>query len=133
MEEEINAAAIPESAADRLAPQKKEPNVYTPEFKLAAVQEFLARGDGITRAEFCREKGLVTSTFDGWYWKYNGLERGNVRGDGQKRQAPIDVTDALRPIVGKIPGKTATVRANGVELEMNADGMRMLVEALKLC
>lgn len=55
-------------------------------------------GDGISRASFAREKGIPPSTFDGWLWKYAGIERGHARESANGLPAavkprPIDVTD----------------------------------------
>ncbi len=37
---------------------KRELTVYSPELKLAMVREYLAAGQGVTRAEFARGKGI---------------------------------------------------------------------------
>jgi hypothetical protein len=112
---------------------KKEANVYSPELKLALVQEFLALGPGAVRAHFARSKGIPDGTFDGWYWKYSGIERGHAREAGSRAVAPIDVTDALRPAARSPLGKTAVIKANGVAIELDADGMALLLEAIRRC
>ncbi len=38
---------------------KRELTVYSPELKLAMVREYLAAGQGVTRAEFARGKGIA--------------------------------------------------------------------------
>ena len=112
---------------------KRETNVYSPELKLAMVQEYLATGQSASRAEFARAKGIPSGTFDGWYWKYSGIERGHAKEAGSRAVAPIDVTDALRPAARSPLGKTAVIRANGVTFEIGADGMALLLEAIRRC
>ena len=46
MDEEIDEALAAGSQAAAFAASKMQPTVYSPEFKLAAVQEFMARGEG---------------------------------------------------------------------------------------
>lgn len=115
------------------ATAKRETTVYSPELKLAMVQEYLATGQNATRAEFARAKGIPSGTFDGWYWKYSGIERGHAKEARSCAVAPIDVTDALRPAARAPLGKTAVIRANGVAIELGADGMALLLEAIRRC
>lgn len=115
----------------------KASTVYSPELKLSLVNEYLSRGDGISRASFSREKGIPPSTFDGWLWKYSGIERGHARESGKSlsampRPQPIDVTGALRSASPQRK-PTATIRISGVEIETDAAGFAMILEALRGC
>lgn len=130
MEEELDGTASP-------APGPREATVYGPELKLAMVKEYLSRGDGISRASFAREKGIPPSTFDGWLWKYAGIERGHARESAgvpsaMPRSQPIDVTGAIRSAATQRK-PTATIRISGVEIETDAAGFAMIVEALRRC
>lgn len=128
MDEEI----IEPAAVDQ--PTKRAVTVYSVEFKMAKVREFAA-GGWQTRAEYSRHIGVPSGTFDGWYWKYAGIERGHAKEARQALPAagPIDVTDAVRT-AGPSRQPTAKVWVNGVEIEAGAEGMAMLVAAIRgLC
>ncbi len=43
------------------------------------------------------------------------------------------MTDALRPDASSPIGKTAVIKANGVAIELGADGMALLLEAIRRC
>lgn len=123
-----------EIISDASATGKRVTTVYSPEMKLALVREYVSAGQGETRAQFARSKGIPPGTFDGWYWKYSGIDRGHAREAAQRAAvAPIDVTDALRPAARPPLGRTAVIRANGVAIEVGADGMALLLEALRRC
>lgn len=132
MEDDNIAASAPADPSGELRPA----TVYSPELKLALVNEYLSRTDGCSRAAFSREKGIPASTFDGWFWKYSGIKRGHAKESDRPRQpqrpAPIDVTEALRPAA---PQKrlTARITISGVEIEADADGFAMILEALRRC
>lgn len=107
--------------------------VYAAEFKAKAVNDYLAVMDRMTRAEYARKIGVPAGTFDGWWWKATGVARGHAR-DASPRPAgqppaAIDVTEAMRQ--AQSPGKTARMRICGVEVEAGADGVRMILEALR--
>lgn len=133
-------AAIGQCEAGTAAPEPARPihktsTVYSAEFKAQAVSDFLKVRGRTTRAEFARSRGIPPGTFDGWYWKAMGLKRGHAKEPSAIAAAAdpnppaIDVTYAMKGI--RQPAATARVRVNGVEIEADADGMRMLLEAIR--
>ncbi len=58
---------------------KRATAAYRPEMKLALIREYISVGQGVTRAQFARSKGIPPGTSDGWYWKYSGIDRSHAR------------------------------------------------------
>ena len=122
-------AAIGQCEAGTAAPEParqihKTSTVYSAEFKAQTVSDFLKVRGRTTRTEFARSRGVPPGTFDGWYWKAMGLKMGHA-----KEPSAIHVTYAMRGI--RQPAATARARVNGVEVETDADGMRMLLEVIR--
>ncbi len=86
-----------EFISDAPAIGKRVTAVYSPEMKLALVREYASDGQGATRAQFARSKGIPPGSFDGWYWKYSGIDRGHAK-EGAQRAADgmVLLLEALR-------------------------------------
>ncbi len=68
-----------EIISDAPARGKRVTAVYSPEMKLALIRGHTTAGQGATRAQSARSKGIPPGTSDGWYWKYSGIDRSHAR------------------------------------------------------
>lgn len=105
--------------------------VYSPEIKMSLVTEFESVKVSVSRSEFAREKGIPEGTFDGWYWKANGVMTQSRR----KKACPSETVDIEPMLTERAEPFMPTVRlgVNGLEIETDVAGIRAILEASGKC
>lgn len=104
--------------------------VYSAEFKVSKIEEFLKSGK--SESAFCREAGICLSTFRSWRSK-SGLGKAANPKKGNEGLTFIDVTDRIQSAMGivTVPDREISFSVNGFLVKVSQKDLKAFIRGMR--
>lgn len=100
-------------------------NVYSAEYKMAIVEEYLSRN--VKVRDYIKEKGLAISTFFTWLSKYRKAYPCVKTLDQNK---PMEITHQVKQIIKEEKESVFTLETNGMRFTFSINNLKQVLEAI---
>ena len=101
-------------------------NVYSAEYKMAIVEEYVARD--VTVRDFVKEKNIPIATFSSWITKFRKAGYPCARRDTMAK--PMEITHQVKQIIKEEKESFFTLETKGMKFTFSINNLKQVLEAI---